>query len=70
MIGFDDTDECLDYIRQGVVYGTIAQKPNYMGKMAVDMLNQLNDGEELEETLIDSGVTLVTADNVDTYVTQ
>ncbi|WP_072524194.1 sugar-binding protein [Clostridium sp. Marseille-P3244] len=70
VIGFDDTDECLDYIRQGVVYGTIAQKPNYMGKMAVDMLNQLNDGEELEETLIDSGVTLVTADNVDTYVTQ
>lgn len=70
VIGFDDTDECLDYIRQGVVYGTIAQKPNYMGKTAVDMLNQLNDGEELEETVIDSGVTLVTAENVETYVTQ
>lgn len=70
VIGFDDTDECLDYIRQGVVYGTIAQKPNYMGKTAVDMLNQLSDGEELDETVIDSGVTLVTAENVETYVTQ
>ena len=70
VIGFDDTDECLDYIRQGVVYGTIAQKPHFMGKMAVDMLNDLNDGKELEETLIDSGVTVVTEENVDTYNAQ
>lgn len=67
VIGFDDTDECLDYIRQGVVYGTIAQKPDFMGKSAVDMLNDINNGKELTETLIDSGVTLVTQDNVDSY---
>lgn len=70
VIGFDDTEECLDYIRQGVVHGTIAQKPNYMGKTAVDMLNDINSGKQLEETLIDSGVTLVTKDNIDSYTAE
>lgn len=70
VIGFDDTEECLDYIKQGVVYGTVAQKPNYMGQMAVDMLNQINNGEKLEKVLLDSGITFITKENVDTYVTQ
>lgn len=70
VIGFDDTEECLDYIKQEIVYGTIAQKPNYMGKTAVDMLNDINSGKQLAETLIDSGVTLVTKDNVDSYMAE
>ena len=70
VIGFDDTDECLDYIRKGVVYGTVAQKPNYMGKTAVDMLNDINNNKTLSQTLVDSGVTLVTKDNVDNYTSQ
>ena len=67
VIGWDDTDECLDFIRTGVVKGTIVQKPDFMGRKAVELLTRINNGEELTETVIDSGVTFVTAENVDTY---
>ncbi len=67
VIGFDDTAECLDYIRSGVVWGTIVQKPDFMGRKAIELLTRINNGEEIEETVIDSGVTLVTKDNVETY---
>lgn len=67
VIGWDDTDECLDFIRTGVVEGTIVQKPDFMGRKAVELLTRINNGEELTETVIDSGVTFVTAENVDTY---
>ncbi len=67
VIGFDDTAECLDYIRNGVVYGTIVQKPYYMGEKCVELLVRINKGETIEEPVIDSGVTLVTVDNVESY---
>lgn len=51
----------------GVVEGTIVQKPDFMGRKAVELLTRINNGEELTETVIDSGVTFVTAENVDTY---
>lgn len=70
VIGFDDTAECLDYIRQGVVWGTIVQKPDFMGRKAVELLTRINNGEEIEETVIDSGVTLVTDENVESYKTE
>lgn len=70
VIGFDDTAECLDYIRQGVVWGTIVQKPDFMGRKAVELLTRINNGEAIEETIIDSGVTLVTSKNVETYKTE
>ena len=47
VIGFDDTAECLDYIRDGVVDGTVVQKPNYMGAKAIEMLTQLNREKSL-----------------------
>ncbi len=67
VIGFDDTDECLDYIRSGVVWGSIVQKPDFMGRKAIELLKQIKDGEKPSETIIDSGVTLVTAKNVENY---
>lgn len=67
VIGFDDTAECLDYIRRGIVYGTIVQKPFYMGKKCVELLVQINKGEKISDLKIDSGVTLVTKDNVENY---
>lgn len=67
VIGFDDTAECLDYIRSGVVWGTIVQKPDFMGRKAIELLVKANQGEEIKETVINSGVTLVTKDNVETY---
>lgn len=55
------------YMDTGVVKGTIVQKPDFMGRKAVELLTRINNGEELTETVIDSGVTFVTAENVDTY---
>lgn len=67
VIGFDDTDECLDYIRSGIVWGTVVQKPDFMGSKAVELLTNINNGQEIQEAVIDSGVTMVTNKNIDTY---
>jgi ribose transport system substrate-binding protein len=67
IVGFDDLAETLDYIRAGTVYATTVQKPYMMGYLGIELLNRLNNGETLESDIIDTGVTIVTSDNVDSY---
>lgn len=67
LVGFDDLDQTLDYIREGVVTATTVQKPFDMGYMAVKTLVEINQGNLPEEEIIDTGVTIVTKKNIDTY---
>ena len=64
IVGFDLLDESLALLRGGVVQALIAQKPYDMGKLAVEKLVAACRGEELEP-LIDTGVDVVTLENVD-----
>jgi len=66
LVGFDDMPETLDYIRQGVVYAAIAQKPYQMGYLGVKLLKEIHEGKT-PESIIDTGVTVITKENVETY---
>jgi ribose transport system substrate-binding protein len=67
IVGFDDLDETLDYIRSGVINSTAVQRNYMMGYLGVELLVRLANGESLESDIIDTGVTMVTKANVDSY---
>lgn len=69
LIGFDDLDQTLDLIRNGEIYGTIAQRPVNGGYLSVQYMVDLLNGKEIPER-VDTGCVLVTKDNVDTYKTE
>lgn len=63
-IGFDTSDEELNYIRNGILYGTVVQNPYNMGYFGVRYAKKAINGEYIPST-IDTGVTFVTAENID-----
>lgn len=67
LVGFDDLEDTLNYVRDGVVDATIVQQPYQMGYLGVELLVQILEGNAPAEAIIDTGVTVVTADNVDSY---
>ncbi len=66
VMGFDATDDALAAIREGRMAGTIAQQPALIGSTAVDNAVELIGGTAIPAS-IPVAVTLVTAENVDTY---
>ncbi|GHU82202.1 LacI family transcriptional regulator [Spirochaetia bacterium] len=66
-IGFDDTAEALNLIRQGALHGVLVQKTGVMGNLGMDCLVQVCQGNFPAQQVNDTGVTLVTLDNIDTY---
>lgn len=67
LIGYDDQEETLAYIRDGVIDGIIVQSPYQMGYLGVKMLCEYIDNGKVEEEKVDTGTITVTIDNVDTY---
>jgi ribose transport system substrate-binding protein len=65
IIGFDEVNTMMDYIRQGICYGTLVQNTNKMGRLGVEMLVQIIEGNPPAEEIIDTGIILVTKDNID-----
>ena len=68
VMGFDATDDALAAIREGRMAGTIAQQPALIGSTAVDNAMKLIAGESIPAS-IPVEVTLVTAENVDSFAT-
>ena len=66
VMGFDATDDAIAAIKEGRMDGTIAQQPKLIGKTAVENAMTLIGGESIPAS-IPVEVTLVTAENVDTY---
>ena len=66
VVGFDATDDAIEAIRAGRMAATIAQQPALIGKTAVENAYNLTHGVSIPAS-IPVEVTLVTADNVDTY---
>ncbi len=64
--GFDDLPETLDHIRKGTISFALAQKTYLMGWLSVEKLLAAIDGKAIEKD-IDTGVVVITKDNVDTY---
>jgi len=67
ILGFDDLPETLDFIRRGVVFGTLVQGNARMGFLGIHLLFDLRKGKKPTNLVVDTGVTLVTRDNVDSF---
>ena len=66
VVGFDATDDAIDAIKAGRMAATIAQQPALIGSTAVENAMKLINGETIPES-IPVEVTLVTAENADSY---
>jgi ribose transport system substrate-binding protein len=67
MISFDTIQPGLDLLREGKVTVLIGQKYFGWGSESVKLLYDLKKGKNPSSTIIDSGVDVVTKDNVDDY---
>ena len=68
VVGFDATDDAIAAIKEGRMAATIAQQPELIGYRAVENAVKLINKETIPAS-IPVEVTLVTAENVDTYAT-
>jgi ribose transport system substrate-binding protein len=67
VFGFDDLPDALKAVREGVVGGLVVQRPTTMCGIAVDHLLAQIQGKETKAENIDTGVTVVTKDNITNY---
>lgn len=67
LIGYDDQEETLNYIRQGVIYGVVVQDPYTMGYLGVKNLYDYLTTGAVENEHVDTGTITVTLENVDNY---
>ena len=65
VVGFDDFEDTLKGIRDGYILATMVQRPKQMGIYVIEGLFGLNTGGAAES--VDTGITVVTLDNIDTY---
>ena len=65
VVGFDDFEDTLKGIRDGYILATLVQRPKQMGVYVIENLYNLNTGGAAES--VDTGITVVTLDNIDTY---
>lgn len=66
ILGIDDTDDVLDLINQGLIWGTMTQDFYKMGYESVKMIQEVKNGGTVP-SVQDSGTTLVTKDNLEEY---
>lgn len=64
---FDDLPDTIKGVKEGFINGIMVQRPVTMGKLAVEHLVAQIKGEETDPKDIDTGVTVVTADNLGSY---
>ena len=66
-VGFDNSSSNRAHVRDGELLAFMAQNPNVMGEKAIEAAVALMQGESLAETQVDTGVSVVTKDNVDQF---
>ncbi|WP_250536970.1 sugar-binding protein [Caballeronia sp. AZ10_KS36] len=67
VLAFDDLPDTLKGLREGYIQGIMVQRPVTMGSLAVQHLVAQIQGKETQEKDIDTGVTVVTKDNIGSY---
>jgi len=66
MIGFDTEKALIDGLKEGAIDSLVAQNPFKMGYEGVKTVVDVLDGKEIETKRIDTKVTLVTKENLET----
>jgi ribose transport system substrate-binding protein len=70
VISFDTISPALDLLRENKVQVLLGQKYFGWGSESVKLLRDINNGHKPSSPIIDSGVDIVTKDNVDQYEQQ
>ena len=63
-VGFDKSDAIINLIQDGYLLCTMAQKPDIMGEKGVEACVQAIDGEDLGGEVVDTGVSVLTAETL------
>lgn len=66
ILAIDDNEDTVQLIRDGKIWGTMAQNFYKMGYVAGEYAMKYLAGEEVD-SIVDSGTVLITAENADTY---
>jgi ribose transport system substrate-binding protein len=66
IICFDDLPETLEYIKKGIIYASIVQRPYEMGYGGVNMIMDIIEGKKVPEENL-TGIIVVKKENVNTY---
>lgn len=67
VFAFDDLPDTIQGVKDGYINGIMVQRPVTMGKLAVESLVAQIKGEMTAPADIDTGVTVVNADNLGSY---
>ena len=67
VIAFDDLPDTVKGVKEGFIQAIMVQRPVTMGKLAVEHLVDQIQGKETKSENVDTGVTVVTADNLGSY---
>ncbi|SAL35188.1 periplasmic binding protein/LacI transcriptional regulator [Caballeronia cordobensis] len=67
VLAFDDLPDTLKGLKDGYIQGIMVQRPVTMGSLAVEHLVAQIQNKETHEKDIDTGVTVVTKDNIGSY---
>jgi ribose transport system substrate-binding protein len=70
VISFDTVESAIDLLREGKVQVLLGQKYFGWGSEPVKILHGLKNGRQPASPIIDSGVDIVTRDNMDAYVAE
>lgn len=70
VISFDTVESAIDLLREGKVQVLLGQKYFGWGSEPVKILHGIKHGKPPANTIIDSGVDIVTRENVDAYVAE
>jgi ribose transport system substrate-binding protein len=70
VISFDTVESAIDLLREGKVQVLLGQKYFGWGSEPVKILHGIRNGRQPERAIIDSGVDVVTLENVDAYVAE
>ncbi|AEJ60709.1 periplasmic binding protein/LacI transcriptional regulator [Spirochaeta thermophila DSM 6578] len=67
LVGYDTSEKELEFLKKGVIQGMMAQNPFNMGYLGLKILHEyVISGKKPESTFIDTGATLITAENLET----
>jgi ribose transport system substrate-binding protein len=66
VVSFDTLPQQLEVLKDGYLSALIGQRPLLMGAKSIDALKAANEGKPVEN--VDTGVDVVTADNVDQFI--
>lgn len=64
-VGFDKSDAILNLIKDGYLLCTMAQNPDIMGAKGVEACVAAVGGEDLGGEVVDTGVSVITADTIE-----